>query len=160
MESAVRVPRLYLHECVLKSGHVLREELNAEWISRAAEEEEGEEEPHQQQLRVFGQTVTVTPKTGEVLNRLKRRYDEDSSTEFGPPPKSFKDKYLNEDSRSSCSIPSLKDEDTKGSIESRYFPELGPKENPPNQLLFNLHIERENRREINNNFYGRNYLNL
>jgi len=32
-ESAVRVLRLYLHECVLKSGLGLGEELNAEWIS-------------------------------------------------------------------------------------------------------------------------------
>jgi len=38
-ESAVRVLRLYLHECVLKSGLGLGEELNAEWISGEQEEQ-------------------------------------------------------------------------------------------------------------------------
>jgi len=55
-ESAVRVLRLYLHECVLKSGLGLGEELNAEWIS-------GEHEEQGEALRVFGQTVTTKTKT-------------------------------------------------------------------------------------------------
>ncbi|XP_039495821.1 uncharacterized protein LOC120454521 [Drosophila santomea] len=99
----------------------------------------------------------------QLLNRLKRRTNDDSSTDFGPSPKRSKDKHLNKDSRSSCSIPRLEDDDTKGSKESGFFLELGPKENPyylQNQLLFNLHVEREKRREINNNFLKSNYLNL
>ncbi|XP_043653002.1 uncharacterized protein LOC122619868 [Drosophila teissieri] len=99
----------------------------------------------------------------QLLNRLKRRTDDDSSIDFGPSPKRSRDKHLNKDSRSSYTIPRLKDDETKGSLKSGYFPELGPKENPyylQNQLLFNLHVEREKRREINSNFLRSNYINF
>ncbi|KMZ02877.1 uncharacterized protein LOC6727604 [Drosophila simulans] len=87
----------------------------------------------------------------EVLNQLKRQREEDSTNVFEPSSKRFKYKHLNDEIRSSCSISYLEESDTRGSVESGYSSELGASENayyPQNQMLFNLHLEREMRKKL------------
>lgn len=109
-------------------------------------------------LRLWNDSTRLLKKVrqmAQLWNQLKRRTEEDSPYDFGPSSKRFKYKHVNDESRSSCSISCLKDTDARVSVVSGYSPELGPNENPyylQNQMLFKLHVERNMRREINNNF--------
>ncbi|XP_070073403.1 uncharacterized protein [Drosophila takahashii] len=84
-------------------------------------------------------------------NELKRSFEDEDSSDFGPPKKRFRDMHLHEDADSISSIPLLASEESQGSgdSDSGYFPELGPHENLyylQNKLLFDLHVEREHRK--------------
>uniref|UniRef100_A0A6P4G1E9 Uncharacterized protein LOC108053209 n=1 Tax=Drosophila rhopaloa TaxID=1041015 RepID=A0A6P4G1E9_DRORH len=87
----------------------------------------------------------------KLLNNLKRKLEDDSSSDSGLFQKRFKNMNLiqDADSISSCSIPLLDSDDSLEPGVNGYLPELGPNENPyylQNMMLHDLHMERVKRR--------------
>ncbi|XP_017114006.1 uncharacterized protein LOC108137017 [Drosophila elegans] len=83
------------------------------------------------------------------LQNLKRKSEDDSSSDSRTPRKRFRDIHLNEDVDSTSSIPSLDSDDSLEPQDFGYCPELGPNDNPyylQNMMLYELYVERVKRR--------------